>query len=232
MSVDASVSAPTGQVGFDCSPKWEPFDRKIAEQIAPFVRNIVWDNADKLTSSGLGLFGITVGTVGLCHVINAVGAAALRELVHDGVGIQVHPVVARWMIVSPSGDAIGVLSWGDDISIYEGRFHAAVACVDHEKTYDDNGVTIYPVAYVDFAVADVVNQFQSKGEINRLAVAGELFCSWDNLGIEAPTAVYIPPENLLECGPLLGQVLEQDEEVIQEMGKMVVSAYRRAKRPF
>ncbi|WP_417799014.1 hypothetical protein [Terasakiella pusilla] len=232
MTINVSGSAPVGQIGFDFSPKWEPFDRTIAEQIARFVRNVVWDNVDKLTSSGLGLFGINSSAVGLCHIINAVGAAALREIVSENVTMHVQPVVARWVIISPSEEEVGVLSWGDDVSILDGRFHAVVACIDHDKIYDENGVKMFPVALVDFALSDVVTQFQSKGGPNKLAVNGELFCSWDNFGVDAPSAVYMPPKNLVESAQLLEQVLEQDDKAIQAMGKIVVREYRRAKSPF
>lgn len=220
------------QIGFDCSPEWEPFDRRIAERVAQFARRTVWENAHALTSSGYGMFRITPENTGLCHIINAVGASALRRLLDDRIGIQVHPVVARWVILDPAGEPIGVSSWGDEPSFLDGRFHAAVACVDRTKVYEENGVTMLPTAYVDFALADVVGRFQSTDRPNRLAVGGDLFCSWDNRGQDRPAAVYTPPRNFLESGPFLDSLLGQDEEVIEKMGEQVAEAAQRLALPF
>lgn len=150
----------------------------------------------------------------------------------DRVGIQLHPVVARWAILDPSGKVIGTSSWGDEPSFLDGRFHAAVACVDRTKVYEENGVTMLPTAYVDFALTDVVERFRSTDGPNRLAVDGSLFCSWDNRGLDRPSAIYTPPGNFLESGPFLDSLLGQDEEAIEEMGEMVVKAARRVARPF
>jgi hypothetical protein len=100
-------------VGYDVSPDHIPFSRAHVERIAPFVRDITWDSIQNFSASAFGLFRLDDRQIGICHLVNAVGARALQTLVgNEGrYRMRSEPVVGRWPYVDETGEIKGFGSW-------------------------------------------------------------------------------------------------------------------------
>jgi hypothetical protein len=117
-------------------------------------------------------------------------------------------------------------------SILSGKYHAAIACVDVEQNYSEDGITMMRVSYIDFAVKDLLRSMAPSRPGLKLSISGDVFCTWDNQGKKKPIATYVPPDNILESGPFLTGILEQDEEAIERCAHLVVETANRRSRPW